>query len=613
VQSNRKILFFIILIAVGSLFLGRLFSLQLTTDKYYFEAIKNASNEITLYADRGTIYDRNNKLLVYNDVVYDLAVIKKKIPKTLDTAALLKILKIDLETFLYKLQKIRNPNISYTLLKDLPPSVYIPMQENILSFPGFIIEQKTDRRYRSNIGSHVLGYIGEVSEKTLKDDPYYKQGDYAGITGLESTYEKWLRGSKGVKIVIVDNRQIQKGSFKAGALDSAPTPGYPAISTLHFDVQQMAEDMLQNKIGSIVAIEPSTGEIIALANSPSFDLNDMVGSSRNKNFAALLKDENNPLFNRAIKARYPPGSTFKTLQALIGLQQGVITDASTYPCHGGYRMGSLKVGCHPHPSGLDMRNSIAKSCNSYYCHLFRDIIDDTLYDAVDIGYNTWRNYMLSFGLGVKTGVDLPNEGTGFIPDTSYFNRYYGKGRWKSSMILSLSIGQGEIGVTPLQMANFAACIANRGYWITPHSIRSFEGGTKIPLEYREKHKVPIDKIYFEQVVEGMHMVVKPGGTARGAAIPDLDVCGKTGTSQNPHGKDHSIFIGFAPKDNPKIAIAVVVENGGYGATFAAPIATVLMERYLAGVDSTFVSKKPVLYDRMKNTRLRNFINDSLPQ
>lgn len=610
-SSNKKYLFFGILIFIGVIVIGRLFSLQLSSNKYYLESIKNASNEITLYADRGIVYDRNGKLLVYNDVVYDLAVVRRKITADFDTAALLDILKIDKETYLTKLAKIRNWSVPYTFMKDLPAEIYIPMQENIMNFPGFMVEQKTDRRYKYNTGAHLLGYTGEVDDKEIQNDPYYRQGEFIGKTGLEGEYEKYLRGFKGVKVVIRDNRQIEKGSFKAGALDSSPISGRPIISSIDYNLQEMAENMLANKIGSIVAIEPSTGEVLVLANSPSYDLNAMVGSSRSANYLKLVQDPYKPLFNRAIKARYPPGSTFKTVQALIGLQQDIVTENSTFACYGGYRMGGLRVGCHSHPSHLNLPESIQKSCNAWYCHLFRNIIDDSTYKSVDIGYHVWRNYLLEFGIGRKTGIDLPNEGTGFIPDTSFFNRYYGKGRWKSSMIISLSIGQGEIGLTPLQIANFAACIANRGYWITPHVVKSIEGLDTIPSIYREKHKVSIDREHFELVIKGMAGVVGSGGTARGAAIPDLEVCGKTGTSQNPHGKDHSIFIGFAPRNNPRIAVACVIENGGYGATFAAPMATVLIERFLASVDSAFVSKKPILYDRMKNSVLKNFNPDSL--
>lgn len=591
--------------------IGRLFNLQLSSNAYYIDSVKNASLEITLYPDRGIVYDRNGKLLVYNDVVYDLAVIRNKVSKTLDTPALLKIIQLDTLTFKKKLAKIRNGNVPNTFLKDLPPEIYIPLQENILRFPGFIVEQKTDRRYKYNIGSHVLGYTGEVNDKEIRKYNYYRQGEFIGKTGLEGEYEPYLRGHKGVKVVIRDNRQIEKGSFNAGALDSNPTPGKPIYSSLDFNLQEMAENMLANKIGSIVAIEPSSGEILALANSPNYDLNEMVGSSRSANYVKLLNDPNKPLFNRAIKARYPPGSTFKTIQALIGLQQDIVTESSTYPCYGGYKMGRLRVGCHAHPSHLNLPESIQKSCNAWYCHLFRNIIDDSTYNRVDIGYNIWRNYLLEFGIGRKTGIDLPNEGSGFVPDTGFFNRYYGKGRWKSSMIISLSIGQGEMGLTPLQIANFAACIANRGYWITPHVVKSIEGLDTIPSKYTYKNKTSIDRKHYETVIQGMVKVVAPGGTARGAAIPGLEVCGKTGTSQNPHGKDHSIFIGFAPRDNPKIAVACVVENGGYGATYAAPMATILMERFLAGDDSTFVSKKPILYDRMRNAKLKNFLPDSI--
>ena len=373
----------------------------------------------------------------------------------------------------------------------------------------------------------------------------------------------------------------------------------------------MSEEMLSNKVGSILDIEPSTGEILALANSPTFDLNDLIGSTRTVNFNKLLKNPDKPLFNRAIKAKYPPGSTFKTVQALIGLEQNVVTESSTYACFGAYRMGGLRVGCHAHPPRLDLAQSVQKSCNAWYCYLFRKILDDSTNASTAIGYNTWRNYLKRFGIGEKTGIDLPNESNGFIPDTAYFNRYYGQGRWKSSTIISLSIGQGEVLLTPLQIANFAACIANRGYWITPHVVKEIVGLDTLPKKYQQRHQTNIKKSHFETVIKGMAGVVAPGGTARGAAIPGLEVCGKTGTSQNSHGKDHSIFIGFAPRDNPKIAVACVVENGGFGATYAAPMATVLLERFLALDTGKFVSKKPLLFERMKTSILKNFTTDSI--
>lgn len=608
-SSNRKYLFFAILATLFIVMVSRLFSLQISTDEYYLKSIKNVANAITLYADRGIIYDRNGKLLVYNDVVYDLAVEKRKLKSTLDTIALCKILKMDTADFAKKLAKIPT-KIPHPFIKDLPPEIYIPLQENINDFEGFIIEQKTDRRYKHSIAAHLLGYTGEVSDKEMKEDAYYRLGESRGKTGLEAEYERYLRGQKGVKVVIRDSRQIEKGSYKEGELDSLPTAGRVVFSSIDYNIQYMAEQMLSNKIGSIVAIEPRTGEILALANSPTYDLNKMIGSSRTKNYVELLRDPNKPFFNRAIKARYPPGSTFKTIQALIGLNHGIVENESTYPCYGGYRMGRLKVGCHAHAPRLNLPESIQKSCNAWYCYLFKGIIEDSTYQNVANGYHKWREHLLDFGIGQKTGIDLPNEGSGFVPDTGFFNRYYGVGRWRSSMIISLSIGQGEMGLTPLQIANYAACIANRGYWITPHVVKKIEGLDTLPSKYTQRHETNISKRHFEQVIEGMSRVVAPGGTARGAAIPDLEICGKTGTSQNPHGKDHSLFIAFAPRINPKIAIACVIENGGYGATYAAPMATVLIERYLAGNDSTFVSKKPILYDRMRNARLKNFEVDS---
>jgi len=438
------------------------------------------------------------------------------------------------------------------------------------------------RSYNPPIAAHLLGYVGEVDDRDIKNNPYYQQGDYIGVSGIERSYEHVLRGKKGVRIFMVDVHNRIKGSYEQGKFDTIAVPGKNITSTIDAKLQEYGERLMQNKIGSIVAIEPKTGEVLAMISSPTYDPNLLVGRQRAANFKVLQQDSLKPIFNRSIMALYPPGSTFKVVNALIGLQEGVVTPDTRYACYGGYTVGR-GVGCHNHPSPTNLIQSIQVSCNTYYCHVFRNIIDKKEFGSVENGFSAWKRHVESFGYGNKLNIDLPHELKGIVPSVSFYDKYFRKGGWSSLTIISLAIGQGELSVTPLQMANLVATIANKGYYIAPHVVKSIEGDTLNSL-YRERHNTTIEPKYFDYIIEGMDLAVNgapgSGSTARIAALPDIRICGKTGTAQNPHGKDHSVFFAFAPKDDPKIAISVYVENAGFGATWAAPIASLMIEKYL---------------------------------
>ncbi|MEY3983900.1 MAG: penicillin-binding protein 2 [Bacteroidota bacterium] len=587
--KNRRFTFYFMFSLLGLIFLVRIFSLQVLDEGNYKKAVNNALKKITIYPSRGIIYDRHGNLLVYNGPVYDLIVFPGAL-KGLDTAGICALLRMDRKEFDKRLEQARvkaktqrrrdnSFNRSATFLSNLPIADYTRIQENLYRYKGFYLEQKTDRLYGNQAAAHLVGYIGEVTEKMLARDPYYKNGDLAGITGIERGYEKYLRGKKGVRTVLQDRFYTEKGSAEGGKFDSIAMAGPDIFSSIDLSLQQFGEQLLHGRIGSIVAIEPNTGEILALVNKPDYRPDLLIGPNRNKHFQELIRDQGKPLYNRAIRGVYPPGSTFKPVIALIGRQEQVLTPATTHGCAGGYRMGNLTVGCHPHGSPINLAQSLAISCNAYYCEVFRDIIDNPKYNSVRDGWTKMESYLNSFGLGTKMGIDIPGEVAGNIPSLAYLDKRHGK-KWRSSTIISLAIGQGEILLTPLQMANVAAIIANRGYFYTPHAIHGIGPEKFKPEAFLVRHRVMVDTLYFESVIEGMADVMVPGGTAWNAAIPSLTICGKTGTSQNPHGEDHSLFIGFAPRNNPKIAIAVVVENAGYGATWAAPIATLMMEHFL---------------------------------
>ncbi len=582
IYSNRKYVIIGLFILTGLAFIVRLVYIQLIADKYILSANNNVLRYVTQYPARGLIYDRFGKLLVYNEAAYDLMVTPHQV-KNIDTAELCRLLEIDRKEFTDRLKKARqySPYRPSIFEAQISRENYGYLEEKLFRFPGFFVQPRTLRKYTYPIAAHTMGYIGEAGPEIIEKNPYYHSGDYIGISGLEKSYEDVLRGKKGLKIKVVDVFNRDKGSFQNGKYDTSAVAGTDLHSSLDADLQAYGEQLMTNKKGSIVAIEPSTGEILCIVTSPSYDPNLLVGRVRKKNYTFLSEDTVMvPLFNRALMAMYPPGSTFKLVDALIGQSEGVLNAETRYSCPGGFSIGNGKmVGCHNHFSPLNLRQSIQYSCNTYYCRVFKSIIDNSAYSSTRQAYESWRKHVMSMGLGKKLGIDLPGELNGNIPSPNYYDKYHGVNRWRSLTIISLAIGQGEIGITPVQLANLAALISNRGFYYIPHIIRSAGTQTELPAEFRQKKVTDVDPKYFELVVEAMHDVVE-SGTATNARMDSIAICGKTGTAQNPHGKNHSIFIAFAPKDNPKIAISVVVENAGFGATWAAPIASLMIEKYL---------------------------------
>lgn len=597
--SDRQIIIIVVFLIIGIIFISRLFYMQVIDTSYTISAENNSRRVVTKFPARGLIFDRNNKLLVYNEAAYDLMVVPRRL-KDFDTLKLCKILDIDKKHVKKGLVKAKNYSsyLPSIFLKQISSQQYAILQELLYQFPGFFVQTRTLRNYPERTAAHILGYVGEVNNRIIKKYSYYKSGDYIGIKGIENSYEKQLRGEKGKEILLVDVHNRAVGSYKNGEYDTSAIAGYNLITTLDAKLQKYGEKLMQNKRGSIVAIEPATGEILSILSTPNYDPNLLVGRVRTKNYRKLLKDTLNPLFNRALMAKYPPGSTFKLVNALIGLQEGVITTNSVFSCNHGYRVGNFHLGCH-HGGGINFKFSIQGSCNAYYCNVFRKILDNKKYKNTTGGYNAWRKHVLSFGLGQRLDSDLPRALKGFVPEDRYFNRYYGKNRWTSLMLVSMSIGQGELGVTPFQMANMTAIIANKGFYYTPHIVKKIINRHKELKPEVKKYNTTIDTKYFPPVIEGMEAVVT-GGTATSAHLKGLTICGKTGTAENPHGKDHSIFVAFAPKDNPKIAIAVYVENGGYGSIWAAPIASLMIEKYLNDTIS-----RPFLEQKMFKGNLMN--------
>jgi penicillin-binding protein 2 len=569
----------------------QLLNLQIFSTEYKLQAENNAIYRKVVYPDRGVIYDRHGKAVLENTIMYDLMVTPSE-TKGLDTNALCNIVGIDTAEYHKRILTaiIKNsrykPSIFEPLISD---EVYARLNENMYKFPGFNIVERPVRAYPFHSAANVLGYLGEVDSNFLKRHAGegYDQGDYAGMTGLERSYEKVLMGQRGVKRYIRDNKNRIQGPYENGMYDTSAIAGRNLYTSMDIDLQMLAEKLLQNKIGSVVAINPKTGGILAMATSPSYDPTMLTGSQRRKNFGKLILDTARPLLNRAIKGQYPPGSTYKPLSALIALDEGIITPAYGYPCAGAYYSCGRPVKCTEHWVGhsKDLRTAIAYSCNSYFSNVFRMIVDNPKYHNPRLGYLEWKHYMNAFGYGTDLNIDIPSEDDGNIPDTSGYNRDFGGPRWNSCNIVTLGIGQDRMLATPLQIANAACILANKGYYYTPHFVDSIENETIADTQfigrYRVKH-VPLEHISdssFHIVQMGMHDVAV-FGTAKAVKIDGVDICAKTGTAQNPHGKDHSLFVAFAPMQNPKIAICVVVENAGFGATWAAPIASLIMEKYL---------------------------------
>lgn len=577
----RKFVVLSIFMVIGLVFLFRLFYIQVIDDTYKSSAENQALRHVTIYPERGTIYDRNFELLAYDEVAYDLMVIPKQV-KDLDTIAFCKLLSISKETFIERYNKARryNKHKASTFIRQITQKEYVAIGEMLFQYPGFFGQKRSLRTYPHSVASHALGFVGEVNQKILDQDKYYKSGDYIGIQGLEKQYEEVLRGKKGVSVLMVDVHNAVKGSYKDGDNDVAAMAGENLISTIDVKLQAYGEQLMRNKKGSVVAIEPSTGEVLSLISAPTYDPNILVGRNRGNNYAELLSNDSlNPLFNRALMAPYPPGSIYKMVQALIGMEIGVLTPETGFPCN------KSLVGCHNHPTASNITRAIQYSCNPYFYLAFKRMINrgeysNTFKDS-EVGLGKWRDHITSFGLGSRLEIDFPSVKGGNIPGPEFYDKLYGHNRWAFSTIYSISIGQGEIEVVPLQMANLAAIIANRGHYFTPHLIKAIgEKGSK-DAKYLMKHKTTVDNKHYELVANAMQNVVDaPGGTARRARIEGMEVCGKTGTAENPHGEDHSVFIAFAPKQNPKIAIAVYVENAGFGGTWAAPIASLMIEQYL---------------------------------
>ncbi len=592
-NSIQRIVILVTIALVAVIYISRLFYLQIVEDKYKLSADENVLRRIIDYPSRGLIYDRNGRLLVFNQTVYDLMVTPREV-KNIDTTEFCSIINISIEDFRKKFQKAKtySPYKASIFEKQISAETYGTLQEKLFKYKGFSVQPRTIRKYPYNTAAHLLGYLGEVDENLTAKNPYYQMGDYIGISGIEQSYEKELRGRRGTRYIMVDNFNREKGRFEEGKYDTLSISGENLTLSLDAELQKYAELLFQNKRGSAVAIDPSTGEILAMVNSPSYNPNLMVGRERSRNYGKLLQDPDKPLFNRAMMAYYPPGSTFKIINSLIGLQEQVITPETFFSCNGGYRMGSIFVHCHPHPSPLDLRSAVATSCNAYYCQTFRAVIDNKKYDDTETAFNKWRDYVLSFGIGKKIDVDMPHELKGNVPTVEYYNRFFGKGRWKSSTIISLAIGQGELGITPLQMANAACIVANKGYYYVPHVVKEIGAKHYLPDHFKHKNYTLIDTKYYDAIQDGMQWVFEKG-TARGSRVDSLVMCGKTGTAQNPHGKNHSVFFCFAPRENPKIAVAVLVENAGQGAQFAAPIASLMVQKYLLGT-----IKRPDLEKRM---------------
>ncbi len=592
-------------IAIIAIYIIRLFTLQLLSDDYKKNADSNAFLKKIDYPSRGLIYDRNGDLLVFNQPSYSIMVVMNEEKGQLDTLEFCSSLGITKEYFDKRMAEIKdrskNPGYSpYTpqlFLSQLSDEEFGVFREKMFRFPGFHAEKRSIRQYTYPYAAHVLGDVAEVSPSDIEEgEDYYQPGDFIGKQGVERSYEQVLRGQKGVQVLLRDAHGVVQGHYKDGEFDTHPEAGKNLTLSIDLKLQALGERLLEGKIGSIVAIEPSTGEVLCMVSSPTYDPRLMVGRQRGKNHAILSQNSWKPLLNRSIMGQYPPGSTFKTSQALTFLSEHVITPGTSYPCNRGFNYGHLHVGCHGHPSPLALIPAISTSCNGYFCWGLHSMLDNRKkYPTVEVAMDTWRDYMVSMGFGYKLGIDLPGEKRGMIPNADFYDNAYGKS-WTGLTVISIAIGQGEVNLTPLQIANLGATIANRGYYYVPHVVHKIEGGA-IDSLYTKKHYTKASREAYNYVVEGMRSSVL-GGTCKAANTSDYAVCGKTGTAQN-RGKDHSVFMGFAPMDNPKIAIAVYVENGGFGAVYGVPIGALMMEQYINGKLSPSSEAKATMFQQRR--------------
>ncbi len=577
--DNRKFVISFLILIVGIVFIFRLGYMQLVDDQWKERAAQISEDKIITYPARGIVYDRNDQILISNQVFYNLLVIPRDV-KDIDSVSFSKMLGITIEDYAERMNKARayskrKPSI---FEKQISPNDFAIIGPELYKYPGFIEEERTLRTYPKPIGAHLLGYMNEVNNKDIQQSNYYHSGDYIGRSGVEKEYESILRGKRGVKYILQNAIGLSTGSYENGDYDTIAIPGKNIYIGIDRDLQAYGEKLMRNKLGCVVAIEPKSGEILSLISSPTYNPNKLVGRDIGKNYMTLYRDSLKPLFNRSVMSTNAPGSTFKLIMSLIALQEGVVTEKTSFPC-----TKSL-VGCHNHPTAQGISDAVKMSCNPYYYYLVKRIIhqnkSSNAFKDAGIGLTIWEKYVKSFGMGNNVKTDVDGVVKGLIPSKSFYDQIYGENRWMFSTIYSIAIGQGEVLVNALEMANLAAIMANRGFYYHPHLIKKIPSG-EIPNLYKEKQYTLVEAKHFEKVVEGMYRVVnEPGGTASRARLDSIQICGKTGTAQNPHGEDHSIFIAFAPKDDPKIAISVYIENAGFGGTWAAPIASLMIEKYL---------------------------------
>lgn len=589
---NRKYILGGIAVAVVIIYLIRLFSLQLMSDDYKKNADSNAFRKEIQYPSRGLILDRKGRLLVYNESSYNIMVVMND-QRGIDTLDFCQTVGITKDFYIKRMDEIKS-KISYSrytpqlFMSQIPAEEFSVFREKLFRFKGFSVEKRSVRHYTTGLGAHLLGDVGEVNDKDIANDDYYQSGDFIGKLGVERSYEKELRGEKGMRIMLRDVHGRTQGHYLNGKYDKAPVPGKDVTLSIDLDLQALAERLLEGKLGAIVAIEPSTGQILCMASSPTYDPRLTVGRNRGKYHQQLSRDPMRPLLNRAIMGTYPPGSTFKITQALMGLQEGSITPEIAFPCHHGFNYKGLHLGCHGHASPINLVPAIGTSCNAYFCwNLYRMFSNKRKYGSVQNAMNCWKDHMVDMGFGYKLGIDLPGESRGMIPNANYYDDHYRKS-WNALTVISISIGQGEVTATPLQIANLAATVANRGHYYVPHIVRSIRGG-QIDSLYTHPHHTTINPRWYNYAVAGMRKAVL-SGTCHAANIPGIEVCGKTGTAQN-RGHDHSAFMGFAPMTSPRIAVVAYIENGGFGAVYGVPIGALIMEQYLNGSLSPSSEKK----------------------
>ncbi|MFT3994244.1 MAG: penicillin-binding transpeptidase domain-containing protein [Dysgonomonas sp.] len=588
-EDKKKYVLIAIVCAIALIYIGQLFYLQIISSEYKDYADGNAFFNKTLYPARGTISDRDGRLLVYNQPTYDVVYIPQEV-QAFDTLDFCRTLNITKEQYDKRIKDIKdrrlNPGYStytqQTFMTQLSVQEYGLLQEKLYKFRGFFIQKRTLRQYNYHNAGLILGYVAEVSKSQMENDNYYVRGDYGGKSGIEAHYETILRGEKGSEILLRDAHGRIQGKYEDGNFDKAPVSGKNLTLSMDIELQAYGEYLMQNKVGSIVMIEPSTGEILCMVTSPTYDPSMLLGRDFGVNYKTLENNPLKPLFNRAVQGMYPPGSTFKTTQGLIFLQEGAITTNTAYPCAHGYPPLGGRPKCHAHGSPLTLEPAIATSCNSFFCYGLTAMLQNRKkYPDIQHAFDVWKDHMVDQGFGYKLGVDLPSEKRGFIPNSKFYTKAFKTENWKAANIISIAIGQGEITATPLQVANLAATIANRGYYYAPHIVKDIQD-TPLDSIYTHKHQTGIKEEYYRTIVDGMAHAVTGGTCRRANLLPEFEVCGKTGTAENPHGKDHSIFMGFAPKDTPKVSIFVIVENAGFGATYAVPIGRLMLLKYLKG-------------------------------